>query len=117
MANSIISAVMKGIPDLIDAHTNWNVRKFGKIAVLQWWGAGIALADDGYTFAETIREGFRPYSSFRAVSKVYNGSVYVDCVVAIDTQGVGFIRNLTGGKIDGIDTRYLQASPFVYYSE
>lgn len=116
MATSIINNVMDGIVYAEDLHTNWRVRKWGIMCILEWWGTGFTMSSDGYTVEGTIAEGFRPYSYSRMVTKVYDGSSYVDCVVAVSTSGVITIRNLLGGAISGISTRYLQMNPIVFYT-
>ena len=107
---------MNGIVYSADNHTNWRVRKWGVMCILEWWSPGFTLSSDGYTVEGTIAEGFRPYNNLKMDTKVYDGSSYVDCVVAVSTSGVITIRNLTGGVISGIQLQYLQQTVFIYYT-
>lgn len=95
--------------------TNWNVTKWGHYCAVNWWSTGFPMNSDGVTVTGTIEQGFRPYNDVRNLTKVYNGSAYVDCVVSISTGGVVTIRDIGGSKIDGINTRYLQLNSIVYY--
>ena len=73
------------------------------------------MDSDGVTVTGTIEEGYRPYNDVRYLTKVYNGSAYVDCIVDISLGGVVTIKGIDGSKINGIQMRYLQLNSIVYY--
>ena len=95
--------------------TNWNVTKWGHYCAVNWWNTGFTMDSDGVTVTGTIEQGYRPYNDVRILTKVYNGSAYVECVFAISTAGVITIRGIDGSKINGIQPRYLQLNSIVYY--
>lgn len=77
--------------------------------------SSISMDTDGKTLAQVIPSGFRPAYDASYYSKVYDGSNYVDCRVAISTNGTIQIINLFSGAISGIRPTYVTNRNFVYF--
>jgi hypothetical protein len=55
-----------------------------------------------------------PRENRSVVGKVYNGSTYVDCQIAIDTDGKMQVLSLTGQTISGIQISYITPRSIIY---
>jgi hypothetical protein len=63
------------------------LKKQGKVAnCFLVWG-NIQFQSDGFTLTATLPNGYKPSVDVSIVTKVYNGSAYVDCVFSINTYG------------------------------
>ena len=63
----------------------------------------------------TLSAGDRPSTARRVLSKVYNGSSYVDCVIQIETNGQVRIQDLFGNTISGAQYGFLVDRTVCYY--
>lgn len=71
--------------------------------------------DSPSAWCATLSTGDRPQSIRRVISKVYNGSAYVDCTITVDTDGKVQIMDLYGGTISGAQYGYLVDRTVCYY--
>lgn len=79
-----------------------------------WLGSGLTISEDGKTANQLIPSGYRPYFNAQFLTKVYNGSDYVDCIVTFNTDGKITIATLFNGAISGIQTNFLATKTFSY---
>lgn len=56
-----------------------------------------------------------PQTTKRTLSKVYNGSSYVDCVIQVNTNGEVRIRDLFANEISGAQYGFLVDRTCCYY--
>lgn len=95
-----------------DGFTNCSFYKCGRIVCMQQFGA-ISIGSNGVV-SSLVPEGYRPTYTVKVISKVYNGSTYVDCAITIESSGTISILGLTGQPISGIQTNYLQSKAIMY---
>lgn len=79
------------------------------VVMLKFTGASITEAD-GMTLG-TLSEKYRPIVEFRTMTKIYNGSSYVDVQVNINTSGVVKLMSTTGQAIENIQPRFTLHTP------
>ena len=63
----------------------------------------------------TLFSSDSPSQAVRVLTKIYNGSTYVDCVVQIDTDGTVKVQGLFGETVSGAQYGYLVNREIAYY--
>lgn len=63
----------------------------------------------------TLFSSDAPSQAVRVLTKIYNGSTYVDCIVQIDTDGTVKVQGLFGETISGAQYGYLVNREIAYY--
>lgn len=79
-----------------------------------WLGSGLTISADGKTANQLIPSGYRPYFISQFLTKVYNGSDYVDCIVTFNPDGKITFATLFSGAISGIQTNFLATKTYSY---
>lgn len=79
-----------------------------------WLGSGLTISADGKTANQLIPSGYRPYFISQFLTKVYNGSDYVDCIVTFNPDGKITFATLFSGAISGIQTNFLSTKTYSY---
>lgn len=92
------------------------LKKQGRIAnCFLVWG-NIQFQSDGFTLTATLPNEYKPSVDVSIVTKVYNGSSYVDCVFSINTYGQIRLYDLFGNKINGIQPQFLRTKEVFYFT-
>lgn len=89
--------------------------KIGFVVALTIFGS-ITL-DDGKTIYTISDAKYQPSLEVQSFTKVWNGSDYVDCTVAIQPSGAVTITDLHNGAIPSVDLRFLKHRPIVYIAK
>lgn len=69
---------------------------------------------DGTTLSELIPSGYRPSASIMTVTKLFNGSSYVDARVRIYADGRVVLSDMWGVAISGLALQYAVTEEFTY---
>ena len=71
--------------------------------------------DSPSQWCATLNPGDRPQTTRRTVSKIYDGSSYVDCVIQVNTNGEVRIWDLYGKEVSGAQYGFLVDRTCCYY--
>lgn len=71
--------------------------------------------DSPSQWCATLSAWDRPSTTRRVLSKVYNGSAYVDCTIQVNTNGEVRIWDLYGNAISGAQYGFLIDRTVCYY--
>ena len=71
--------------------------------------------DSPSQWCATLSAWDRPSTTRRALSKLYNGSSYVDCTIQVNTNGEVRIWDMFGNEISGAQYGFLVDRTVCYY--